>query len=277
MSLASKIVLLAVLIVLSLLFLLPIWSVLVTSLTPEGEIFMQGMVFWPNHPTISNFRGLFERYPYLKWYRNSIIVSTFFVIGQMISCSMTAFGLAHFNFRGRGLILIVVLATLMLPFHVLMIPMFLLMKNLGWINTLLPLFVPAFFGDITGAVGIFLLRQAFMGIPRDFAEAAYIDGANPLDVFVRVFLPLIRSYLAVLLLLSFMISWNDLVRPLVYISDVDVITVTGGLAFFQTEWRIEWGPVMAGTMMAIMPAMIGYIFLQRYFVKVALTLSLIHI
>lgn len=260
-----------ILCIMAVVFLFPIWSIIVTSFTPSGRIFMQGTAFFPTHPSLENFRNLFKNYPFALWYRNALVVSVLFTIGQLLSCSMTAFALAYFRFRAQGAILIFVLATMMLPFQVLMVPLFLLMKSFGWLNTLLPLFLPAFFGDITGAVGIFMLRQAFRQIPRDFAEAAYMDGANPAQIFRVVYIPLVVPFFAVLGVLSFMSSWNDFVRPLVYINKRDIMTMSGGLAFFQTEYHIQWGDITSGTLMAMLPVLVIYLILQRYFVEVALS------
>jgi multiple sugar transport system permease protein len=210
-------------------------------------IFSQGTALWPEHATMANYSNLFQQFPFLSWYRNSIIVAILFTAGQLFSCSLTAFALVYFKLRGRNLILLFALGTMMLPFQVLMVPLFLIMKTLGWLNTLYPLFVPAFFGDVTGAVEIFLLRQAFMQIPKDFAEAAYMDGANPIQIFYQIYIPLTKPFFTVLSLLSFMTSWNDLTRPLVFINERSLMTVTGGLSFFQTEFHIQWGAVMAGT------------------------------
>lgn len=258
------------LILLAAVFLLPIWSMFVTSVTPEGLIFSQGSGLWPSHPSWVNFQAAFSQYPYGNWYSNSLISSIFFTIGQLFSCSFAAFALAHFPFRGRGIVMLFILATMMLPFQAVMIPLFLLFNQLHWINTLMPLIVPAFFGDISGAVGIFLLRQAFMQVPYEFAEAAYVEGARPFQVYRHVMMPMIKPYLVVFAVLSFLTCWNDFIRPLVFITAAPRTTVTGGLSFFQTQFNVEWGLVMASTLLAVVPPLIIYIFGQRYLTEVNL-------
>lgn len=252
------------------LILLPIWTVGVTSLTSEAQIFLPGASMFPKKPTMENYRKLFDIYPFVHWYRNSLITTVLYTIGQIFSCSFTAFALAHFDFKGKKILIVFILSTMMLPFQVTMIPMFLIMNILGWTNTILPLIVPAFFGDVCGAIGIFLLYQAFLQLPKTLSEAAYIDGANPWKVFCSIYWPLSKPFVAVVVVLSFMTSWNDFSRPLVYISDIERMTVTGGLSFFRTEWQIEWGLTMAGTVLAIVPSIMLYVLLQKYFDNMAI-------
>ena len=249
----------------SFVFLLPIYTVVVIALTSESQVYTSGSAIWPVSVTFENFTRIFQTYPYDDWLKNSVIVTTMFTIGQMFSVTFTAFALTHFKYKARGFMLGFILATMMLPFQVQMVPLFLVMRNLGLTNSIASLFVPAFFGDVTGAVGIFLLRQCFIQLPDSFSEAAYIDGANPFTVYSHIYLPLSKPFLAVVFLFSFMSSWNDFSRPLVYINKINNMTITGGLSFFRTEWQIDWSLTMTGTLMAILPCMILYVFLQKYF------------
>lgn len=255
----------------ALLFLVPIYTVVVIAFTPEAKVYTSGSAFWPLAPTLINFSRIFQTYPFMDWFKNSAIVTILYSIGQLFSCSFTAFALTHFRYKARGLVLGFVLATMMLPFQVQMVPLFLVMKNLGWTNHLIALFGPAFLGDVTGAVGIFLLRQSFIQLPDSYSEAAYIDGANPFVIYSKIYIPLTKPFIAVVALLSFMSSWNDFSRPLVYISRINSMTVTGGLSFFRTEWQIDWSLTMTGTLMAFLPCMLLFIFLQKYFESMVLT------
>lgn len=264
-SKTGKVIKYAALILASLLFLIPIYTVIVISFTSEQQVYTSGSAFWPKAPTVENFVRIFQTYPYLDWLKNSAIVTTMFTIGQMFSITFTAFALTHFKFKMRGFILAFVLATMMLPFQVQMVPLFLVMKSINLTNSIASLFVPAFFGDVTGALGIFLLRQCFIQLPESFSEAAYLDGANPFTIYSKIYIPLSTPFLAVVLLLSFVTSWNDFSRPLVYINKINNMTITGGLSFFRTEWQIDWSLTMTGTLLAITPCMILYVFLQRYF------------
>ncbi len=264
----------ALLSVIGVIVLIPVWTMVVTALTPEGLVFTQGTRLWPAQVSRENFDELSKHFPFLRWYWNSFITASLFTVGQLFSCSVTAFALSFFRFRGREVLLVVVVATMMLPFQVLMVPLFWLMKNLHLTNNLASLWLPAFFGDVTGAFGIFLLRQAFLQIPRDLAEAAVIDGANPATIFLRIYLPLATPFLAVLTVFSFMTSWNDFVRPIVYITDISNMTVTGGLSFFQTQFHVSWGPLMAGALAAMAPTLLLYVLAQRYFIRMAVASGL---
>ena len=254
--------------------MLPVWTMVVTAVTPEGIVFAQGSRLWPAQFSRENFDELSRHFPFLRWYWNSLLTASLFTLGQLFSCSLTAFGLSSFRFRGREVLLVIVLATMMLPFQVLMVPLFWIIKSLQLTNSLTALWLPAFFGDVTGAFGIFLLRQAFLQIPRDLAEAAVMDGANPATIFVRIYLPLVTPFLAVLTVFSFMTSWNDFVRPIVYITEITNMTVTGGLSFFQTQFHVSWGPLMAGALAAMAPTLCLYVVAQRYFIRMAVATGL---
>lgn len=261
----------ALLIGLAIIVLLPVWSMLTTAFTPEGIVFMDGARLWPSTFTFENFRKLVRSFPFGRWYLNSIITATLFTVGQVISCSMTAFALSYFDFWGRDALLLVVLGTIMLPFQVIMVPLFWLMKTLRLTNSLAALWLPAFFGDITGSFGIFLLRQAFLQIPKEYREAARLDGASPFTVFRSIYLPMTRPFLTVVVVFSFMTSWNDFIRPIVYITDMELMTVTGGLSFFQSQWSVSWGPLMAGTLLATLPTLALYLVAQRQFMQMAVS------
>jgi multiple sugar transport system permease protein len=251
-----------------LVFVAPLLSALTVAVTPQSDLFASGRtVLWPHHITLDNVRKVWNQVPFLHWYLNSLRVAVLFTLGQVISTSLTAYALARFTFLGRRVLLFAVLATMMIPFQSLMIPLLQLVKHLGWVNTQLPLWVPGFFGDITGAFGILLMRQAFLQVPEDFADAAMLDGANPFQVFWRIYMPLVRPQVAVVAVFSFMNSWNDFIRPIVYITDKTKMTVTGGLSFFQTAFHVEWGPLMAGSLLSLLPTLVLYAFAQRYFVQ----------
>lgn len=249
-------------------FLAPLASALTVALTPAAQLFSSGTTpLWPRNPSVGNLQTVWHAVPFLSWYLNSGKVAALFTIGQLISTSLTAYALTRLRFPGRGVLLVVVVATMMIPFQAVMIPLFELMKTVGWIDTQVPLFVPAFFGDVTGAFGIFLLRQAFLQIPSALPEAATIDGANHWHIFRRIYLPLALPQLAVVAVFSFMNSWNDFIRPIVYITDQSQMTVTGGLSYFQTAYHVEWGPLMAGSLLSLLPTLVLYVVAQRYFVQ----------
>lgn len=254
--------------VLLLAFLAPLGSALTVALTRTADLFSGSSTpLFPTNPTLEHFRAVWDQVPYLRWYGNSAMVATLFTLGQLTSCSLTAYALARIPFFGRTALLVVIVVTMMLPFQALMIPLFVLFSRIGWIDTLYPLWVPSFFGDITAAFGIFFLRQAFMQIPRDLPEAALIDGANHGQILTRVYLPLVKPQLAVVGVLAFMASWNDFIRPIVYITSPDNMTVTGGLGYFQTAFNVQWGPLMTGSMLSMIPILLLYLAVQRLFVR----------
>ncbi|MCL5074615.1 MAG: carbohydrate ABC transporter permease [Chloroflexi bacterium] len=260
--------------VIAIIFLSPIFWMLKTALTRTGDLFLMPIRIIPNPMVFTNFQTIWHNYPFPRFYLNSFQVAILATIGQLLSCSFTAFALTNLKFPGRNLLLIIILGTMMIPFQVIMVPLFILMSKLGWLDTLLPLWVPPFFGGITGAFGIFLLRQAFLAVPRELIEAAAIDGGNLFDLYWRICLPLAKPHLAVLGVFAFMTSWNDFLGPIIFITHTDTMTVTGGLSFFQAQWHVYWSELMAGTFLAMIPTLIIYIFSQRFFIETIATTGL---
>ena len=185
---------------------------------------------------------------------------------------MAAYAFAVIEFRGKRILFALILATLIIPFQVVLVPNFVLYRYLpwpfsdsgNWIGTNLPLWVWAFFG---GAFGTFLLRQFFLAIPNDLADAARVDGANPWQIFLHIYVPLARPALATLAIFQFMWSWNDLLDPLIYLRDLSSYTTTVGLAFFQGEYVGNWPAMMAGALVSLLPMIILFLIAQRYFVR----------
>ncbi len=200
-----------------------------------------------------------------QYLRNSLIVSTLSVIGMTISSAIVAYGFSRIRWRGRDATFMVVLATMMIPFTVIMAPQYLLFKHLGWIGSLRPLWVPAWFG---GAFSIFLLRQFFMGIPRELDEAARLDGCSHWGTFRHVIVPLARPALVVVALLQFIGTWNDFAAPLVFLNHQDKYTAALGLHMYQTEHTTTpWNLVMAASVMVIAPVMIVFLVAQRSLIE----------
>ena len=187
------------------------------------------------------------------------------IIGTLLSSSLVAYAFACLKWPGRNVVFIFVLATMMLPMQVTMIPLFVLFKQLGWLNTYKPLIVPSFFGG--GAFNIFLLRQFFLGIPRDLLDAARIDGSSEFRIYWSVVLPLSRPALATVAILTFMLSWNDFLGPLIYLSDKLKSTLALGLAMFVGQHQTEWGVLMAASVLMMLPMVLIFFFFQKYFIK----------
>jgi multiple sugar transport system permease protein len=226
----------------------------------------------PDPATLDNFKDLWRHLPFPRLMWNSFVISTLSVIGQLLTCSMGAFAFAVVRFRGRNLLFTLLLVTLMIPGQVTLIPNFIIYKWLGLIGTQIPLWLPAFMG---GAFGTFLLRQFFLTIPRDFAEAARMDGASLLQIFWHIYLPLSRPALAALSIFTFQWSWNDLLHPLVYLpTDMQKTTLTVGLAFFQQQLIMggKFTVLMSGALISILPLILVFFLAQRQFVE-GITLS----
>jgi multiple sugar transport system permease protein len=254
---------------LSIVFVFPFFWAISSSLKTIGEINTFPPPLLPAVPRWENYAGVFERAPYGLWVQNSLIVVVLSTVGALLSSSLVAYSFARFRYRGRDALFVITLGTLMLPVQVTLIPQFVLFHQLGWINTLAPLWVPACFGG--GAFSIFLLRQFFMTIPRDLDEAAIADGANPFQVYWAILLPLLKPPLSALAILWFIGGWNDFIGPVIYLNSPDKFTVAIGLATFQKTagfggQRLEH-LMMAASVMAILPPIAIFLAAQRYFVQ----------
>ena len=203
-----------------------------------------------------NFRALLT---------NSLTIATLSTIGQLVTCSMAAFVFAVVRFRGREALFLLLLATLMVPNQMTIIPQFLIFKFLGLYGTSAPLYLPSFLG---GAFGVFLLRQYFRTIPTDLLDAARLDGASLLSIYWSVYMPLARPALAALAIFAFMGSWNDLFTPLIYLpSDLDKTTLPVGLSLFDRLYRGPWTVMMAAVLISVAPIMLAFFFVQKQFIQ----------
>lgn len=261
-----------VLVALSVLFILPLLWMFSTALKPIGETltsppkWIPSKVLWSNFPDAIVFGKADVGYiPFLVYARNTVIVTILSVCGAVISNSIVAYSFARLKWPGRDLFFGVTLATMMVPFPVLMVPTFALFKWLGWVGTFRPLWVPTFFA---GAFSIFLLRQFYRTIPIELSEAAKIDGCSEIRIFTDVIAPLARPALMVVALFQFMGSWNDFLGPLIYLVDANTFTLSLGLAAYQTQHGgTPWNLLMAATLMVIAPVIIVFFFAQRIFIQ----------
>lgn len=261
-----------VLLSLSVLFLLPLVWMVVTAVKPLDETMASPPVWIPSKVLWSNFAEAFAYnskdlgyIPFLAYGRNTLFVTILAVVGSVISNSLVAYSFARIPWRGRELLFGITLATMMVPGPVLMVPMYALFKEFGWIGTFRPLWVPSFFGS---AFNIFLLRQFLRTIPMDLSEAARIDGASEWRTFVDVILPLTRPALTVIVVFTFMWAWNDFMGPLLYLTDQRTFTLSMGLQFFQSQHTgTPWNLLMAASLIVIAPVIIVFFFAQRVFVE----------
>lgn len=247
------------------LMVVPFLWMVSTSLKPSGQVLSLPPQFIPEAPTLDAYRTIFDRFPMGRVLLNSTFVAVVSTLGQLIICSMSGYAFARFRFRGRETLFVIYLVTLMIPFAVTIIPQFIVVRNLGWINSYAGLIVPGMFS----AFGTFLMRQFFQSIPRELEEAATIDGAGTVRTFFTIIAPLSGPPLATLGLLSFMGSWNNFLWPLLIINDRTLMTLPVALSALQGIYpgQNQWNLLMAGAVVAVVPLMIVFLFAQRWFIE----------
>ena len=263
---AGKIITMLVLIVLAVIFLIPYFWMVSTSLKSVDQVSKLWEIL-PNPVTFRSYKTGFELAPFGRYTLNTIRIGVLCVVGTLISCSLTAFGFAKFHARSKKFLFMVLLATMMVPQTVTLIPSYMLYSRLRWVNTIIPLTLPAFFG--CSAFNIFLLRQFFSSLPSDLGEAALIDGCNWFGIFVKIYLPNTVPALLVVTINQLVYVWNDYMSPLVYLGKPSDYTIALGLNMFkgQQGGSIDPGPLMAMACFTILPLFILYICFQRYFVE----------
>lgn len=268
------ILLIVVLSYIALIFMVPFFWMISTSLKTQAEVFSPKVGFfphvldWHNYPTVvSNRRTNFGHvigFPFWQDLKNTVEIAGLSTLGTVISSAMVAYALALLRWRARNTVFLVVLSHMMIPIWITIIPLYLIFVKIHWINTFLPLIVPSYFGS---AFSIFLLRQFFMRQPVSLLDAARMDGANELRIFVQLVLPLARAALAVVALFAFMWSWTDFFSPLVFLSDPSKYTLMLGLAAFQGKHATLWPELMAANIIIISPILILFFFAQRQFIE----------
>lgn len=260
----------AVLIGFSVLFLLPWAWMLSTSLKPLNQLFVLPPQWIPRPFVWQNYPDVFRKYPFVLYGANTLKIAFLTVVGALVSNTLIGYSLGRLRWHGRDVAFILVLATLMLPFQVTMIPLYVVFRNLHWLDTFRPLIVPSFFGS---AYYAFLLRQFFMTIPHDLSDAASIDGASELQILWSVILPLARPALAVVALFQFIFAWNDFLGPLIYINHRENFTIAIGLREMQNAVGLsDINTIMAASTMTILPVILVFFFAQKTFIQgIALT------
>jgi multiple sugar transport system permease protein/sn-glycerol 3-phosphate transport system permease protein len=246
--------------------MIPLAWMLSTSLKRQMDVYLYPPKWIPIPAQFGNYAEVMTIVSFGRYLLNSAFISGLTVLGSVLSCSMAAYSFARLRSPGRNAIFMVLLATLMLPGAVTIVPTFVVFQKLGWLNTFKPLIVPAFFGN---AFYIFLLRQFFMTVPLELEDAARIDGANSLQIFMRIMLPLAKPALVTVAIFSFIGSWNDFFYPLIYLNSEDMYTVALGVARFSGSPRV--GPqmhlLMAASFMATLPVLFVFFFAQRLFIQ----------
>lgn len=263
-SAAKKYLTLAILIGGAIIFAFPFLWMLSISLKQPAEIAAPGIHLLPKKWMWSNYPKALTIMPFHLYLLNTLKVTFLAVIGTALSSSIVAFGFARLKAPGKNLLFILMLSTIMLPAEVTMIPRFIIFRSVGWYDTLLPLVIPAFFGN---AFYIFLIRQFLLTIPSDLEDAAKIDGCGPFRTFWQIFMPLSKPVLVTVAVFSFVGHWNDFMTPLVYLNSVDKRTLALGLATFQDVWGVDIVSLMAASTAVLIPVLIIFFVAQRYFVQ----------
>lgn len=242
---------------------LPLIQMILTSLKTPAEAMRIPPTLIPAQPTLDAYRTVLTRAPFLTWFRNSVVVSITVTALTLFTSTLGGYIFAKFDFRGRGLLFTLLLATLMVPFPVILVPIYLIVNWLRLLNTLFALIVPG----IVSAFGIFLMRQFAAGVPDDLIDAARLDGAGEWTIYWRLILPQLRPAMATLGIFTFMGSWNDYLWPLIAINDQDKMTLPLALTFFNSQHSTRYDLVMAASVLIIAPIILVFLFFQRQFVN----------
>lgn len=259
------------LIVLSVIYLTPFVWMVSTSLKTAVQAIAAPPVLVPNPLVWVNYPDAFQRMNYPRAMLNTLLYAVPSVIGTLLSCSIVAYGFAIIKWPGRNIVFVLVLGTMMLPGQVTLIPLYVIFAKLGWTNSYLPLILPCFFssyvGSWSGAFFIFLLRQFFLGIPRDLVDAARVDGASELRILFQVVMPLSTPALITVCLLTFIDKWNDFQGPLIYIQDQALFPLARAAQVFQASHKLDWAQSMSAAVLISLPLVLLYFFAQRKFIE----------
>lgn len=264
MSKKTKAFLYVLLTVMAVYFLAPFVYMLFTAFKTEAEAVAYPPKLFPEIWRMSNFAEAWAAQDFGRYFLNSLLVTVGTTAGQIISCSLVAYGFARYQFKGKNILFMVLLSTMMIPWDVTMIPQYMEFKLFGWINTLKPLIIPAWFGS---AYYIFLMRQFLMGVPKDFEEAARIDGANPFQIYYKIFLPILKPQLILVGVLNMISVWNDYLGPLIFLQDRSKFTLALGLASFKGVHSTQIIPMLCITVIMIIPPILVFIVAQKYIVE----------
>ncbi|RIK39651.1 MAG: hypothetical protein DCC55_17485 [Chloroflexi bacterium] len=263
-ELVYRVLLYAAIILGAVIFATPFYWMIRTALMPTWQIYIFPPEWIPAEFHWANFKTPFAVFPFGRWFLNSGIIAVASAIGTAVSASMVGFSFARLRFPLRDTLFVVVLATMIMPEHVRLVPTYLLFVQLGWVGTYLPLIVPNWFAP---AFFVFLMRQFFMTIPKEYDDAAFIDGCNPIGLFTRIHLPLSLPAIGVVLIFQMTFQWNDFLNPLIYIQGVNNFTVALGLRLFQGQMTTNMQGLMAAALLGALPTIIVFFFAQRYFVQ----------
>lgn len=265
-KMAGKIIFYFIIILLALVCMIPLYWMVRSSFMKTTEIYMMDpFIVWPEVMQWKNYKDALTFVPFLKYAANTITILAGSLAGVLLTSSLAAYAFSRVEWKGRSLCFFLILTTMMLPSSVTIVPQFMIWKGLGAIDTYVPLILPSFLGG--GAFNIFLLRQFFMGIPKDLDEAAKIDGAGHMRIFARIILPLSKSVLVVIALFTFLNCWNDFFAPLIYLNDQKKYTLALGLLQFRGNYQSKWNLLMAASTIVVAPCIVLYLVGQKYLIE----------
>jgi multiple sugar transport system permease protein len=262
----GRVVLYVVLVVVAGVFLLPFVWMISGAFKDPSQILTIPPVWIPHPPTLKNYQQAFSLVPVPRYYLNSAIIAVVATLGTLFSSCVVGYAFARLPAKGKNVWFVIALSTMMVPFQVTLFPQYALYFKLGWVNTYLPLMVPPFLG-VGGALFIFLMRQFFLSIPNELEEAAVIDGCSTIGVFWRIMLPLSRTAMVTVVIFQFVFTWNDFFGPLIYLTNSNMFTLPLGIATFQSAYGTEVGPLLALSLLAIIPILILFFIGQKTFVQ----------
>ena len=259
-----KIVITAVMVILGLICIYPFIFMLSSSFKPSGDVLSTPLQIIPSNFTMMNFETLFnnEFYDFFQWFGNTVVMTGLTLILKFFIITITAYGFAKMKFPGRDAIFLVLLAGLMIPSDIMIMPRYIIFKNLGILNTMWSLILPA----AVDVYFVFLLRQAFVAVPEALSEAARIDGCSHFTIYRRIILPLCMPQVSTMLLFSFVWSWNDYMGPYLYISDINKQMISVGIKLFAPGLAQDYGAQMAGATLVLIPVIVAFFLCQKYFV-----------
>lgn len=245
-------------------FLLPFFFLLTGSFKTSSELFSVPFRWLPRHVTLENYRQVFTKIPFFRYLGNTLIIVVLNIAGALISNSLIAYGFARLRWPGRDKLFLIVIATMILPYQVTLIPLYLMYTKFGWIGTFLPLTLPGFFGN---AFFIFLMRQFLVGIPKEITESARIDGAGEFVIFLKLIMPISKPVLATVAIMSFMNSWKDFLGPLVFLGSDKLYTLSLAASMLRSNLNPNWELLLALGVVMVLPVLILFFVLQKYFIQ----------
>ncbi len=253
----------AIFIIIAFLFLVPLYWMVLSSVRPLGLIFTSGTNLLPNEATLDNYAKLFRTVPYVNWFANSIVQSVGFSVASVAICALGGFALAKYRFRGRNVIFLLILLSQMIPFYLLVIPLFVIIVKIGLVDTLIGAILPL----AAHPIGIFFMRQYMLSIEDELLDAARVDGASEYRLLFSVVVPIIRPAIATLLVLFALEYWNNLLWPLIVFRSPDRMPLAVGLSTLVTQYFPSYDLVMAGSTLATLPIIVLFLFLRRQFME----------